>query len=138
MKNNFTDNVFIYFADHGASGLIAFPSSKLYAKDLIATLGKMTDSGMYGKLVFYLEVILLLHRLVNLVQCLLSYPITLRSTGYRLPIHHNHLGDIIVHLMMLLVETGLHWASSDVIFMQYSKSRSTGMNFSFLFLMRLV
>jgi legumain len=47
------DNVFIYFADHGAPGLIAFPHTNLYAKDLIATFSKM--NGMYNKLVFYLE-----------------------------------------------------------------------------------
>lgn len=27
------DNVFIYFADHGGSGLIAFPSEYLYVDD---------------------------------------------------------------------------------------------------------
>ena len=47
------DNVFLFFADHGAPGLIAFPSKYLYAKDLIATFTKM--NGRYNKLVFYLE-----------------------------------------------------------------------------------
>lgn len=47
------DNVFIYFADHGAPGLIAFPYTNLYAKELIATFHKM--NGTYNKLVFYLE-----------------------------------------------------------------------------------
>jgi len=47
------DKVFIYFADHGAPGLIAFPSKYLYAKDLIPTFAKM--NGRYSKLVFYLE-----------------------------------------------------------------------------------
>jgi legumain len=47
------DNVFIFFSDHGAPGLIAFPSKYLYAKDLIPTFAKM--NGKYNKLVFYLE-----------------------------------------------------------------------------------
>lgn len=47
------DNVFIYFSDHGAPGLIAFPYTNLYARELIATFNKI--SGRYNKLVFYLE-----------------------------------------------------------------------------------
>ena len=47
------DNVFIYFADHGAPGLIAFPYKNLYAKDLMASLNKI--HGRYNKLVFYVE-----------------------------------------------------------------------------------
>ena len=47
------DNVFLYFADHGAPGLIAFPSKYLYAKDLMTTFAKI--NGRYNKFVFYLE-----------------------------------------------------------------------------------
>ncbi len=47
-----SDNVFLFFSDHGAPGLIAFPSKYLYAKDLINTFAKM--NGKYNKLVFYL------------------------------------------------------------------------------------
>jgi len=46
------DNVFIFFSDHGAPGLIAFPHTNLYANDLISTFNKM--NGKYNKLVFYL------------------------------------------------------------------------------------
>ena len=49
------DNVFLYFADHGAPGLIAFPSKYLHADELLSGFSKM--KGKYGKLVFYLEVI---------------------------------------------------------------------------------
>lgn len=49
------DNVFIYFSDHGAPGLIAFPYSYLYAHDLIDALLYMHNSSMYKNLVFYLE-----------------------------------------------------------------------------------
>lgn len=46
------DNVFLYFADHGAPGLIAFPTKYLYAKDLIPAFAKI--NGRYNKFVFYL------------------------------------------------------------------------------------
>jgi legumain len=44
--------VFIFFSDHGAVGLIAFPNKYLYADALITTFQKM--KGKYGKIVFYL------------------------------------------------------------------------------------
>lgn len=53
LESTSADNVFIFFSDHGATGLIAFPSQYLYANDLIATLNKMR--GNFSKLVFYLE-----------------------------------------------------------------------------------
>lgn len=53
LESNKNDNVFIYFADHGAPGLIAFPYKNLYAKELIASLNKI--NGRYNKLVFYVE-----------------------------------------------------------------------------------
>jgi len=45
------DNVFLAFFDHGASGLIAFPSEYLYANDFVAALTAMK----YKKAVYYLE-----------------------------------------------------------------------------------
>jgi legumain len=55
LKSSETDNVFIYFSDHGATGLVAFPYSELYADQLINTLKKMHEKKTYNKLVFYLE-----------------------------------------------------------------------------------
>ena len=49
------DNVFIFFSDHGAVGLIAFPTRYLYADKLATTLNDKIK-GKYNKLVFYLEV----------------------------------------------------------------------------------
>lgn len=46
------DNVFMFFSDHGAPNLIAFPSKYLYADSLLATFDKM--KGKFGKFVFYL------------------------------------------------------------------------------------
>lgn len=56
MKSNANDNVFIFFTDHGGTGLVAFPAGPyLYVNDLNAALRKMSVSKMYKKLVFYME-----------------------------------------------------------------------------------
>jgi len=49
------DHVFVYFADHGAKGLVAFGEATLKAKDLMDTLKEMHSKKMYKKMVFYLE-----------------------------------------------------------------------------------
>lgn len=50
------DNVFVYYSDHGANGLVAMPvGDPLYAKDLIEALNYMHNNSMYAQLVFYLE-----------------------------------------------------------------------------------
>ncbi|KAI1294205.1 Legumain [Halotydeus destructor] len=49
------DHVFVYFADHGAPGLIAFPSGILKARDLSSALKRMYHEKKYGKLVLYIE-----------------------------------------------------------------------------------
>lgn len=49
------DHVFIYFADHGGTNLLCFPSDYLYADQLIGALTYMYDHQMYQKLVFYVE-----------------------------------------------------------------------------------
>lgn len=41
LKSNANSKVFINFADHGAPGLIAFPSSYLYANDFNKTINYM-------------------------------------------------------------------------------------------------
>jgi legumain len=43
----------MFFSDHGAPNLIAFPSEYLYADQLLATFNKI--KGKFGKFVFYLE-----------------------------------------------------------------------------------
>jgi len=51
------DNVFIFFSDHGAPGLIAFPTGQgqLHKADLQSTFDTMHSKNMYGKLTMYLE-----------------------------------------------------------------------------------
>lgn len=55
LKSTANDKVFINFADHGAPGLIAFPTSYLYEKDLTPVLNSMWTKKQYQEAVFYLE-----------------------------------------------------------------------------------
>lgn len=55
LKSTAEDDVFVYFADHGAPGLIAFPNSELHKEDLQKALKQMRDANMFKQLVFYLE-----------------------------------------------------------------------------------
>ncbi|CDW88179.1 peptidase c13 family protein [Stylonychia lemnae] len=47
--------VFVYFTDHGATGILGFPQKYLYADDLISNLTYMHKQNMYSELVFYVE-----------------------------------------------------------------------------------
>lgn len=48
--------MFVYFADHGAVGLVAMPvGDPVYAQDLLDALRYMWSNDMYKELVFYLE-----------------------------------------------------------------------------------
>ncbi|CAG2116913.1 unnamed protein product, partial [Medioppia subpectinata] len=49
------DHVFIFFDDHGAPDLVAFPDKYLYAEPLMKTLKQMHQDKKYSKLVFYIE-----------------------------------------------------------------------------------
>ena len=49
------DNVFVYFTDHGAKGLVAFGESVLKATDLNKAIKNMYDNKKYKNMVFYVE-----------------------------------------------------------------------------------
>ncbi|RWS31103.1 legumain-like protein [Leptotrombidium deliense] len=49
------DHIFVYFSDHGAPGIVAFPSSELKATDLNDVIKKMYSDKKYNKMVFYIE-----------------------------------------------------------------------------------
>jgi legumain len=49
------DRVFVFFSDHGATGLIAFPNDVLHAGDLSHALITMHQKNMYKEMTFYLE-----------------------------------------------------------------------------------
>ncbi len=55
LKSGPDDRVFINFVDHGATGIIAFPSEEMDASELNKALHTMHDKKMYKELVFYLE-----------------------------------------------------------------------------------
>ncbi|CAI9740508.1 legumain-like [Octopus vulgaris] len=49
------DNVFVYFADHGAPGIVAFPSEYLHASQLHTAIMNMHEQKKYNKMVLYIE-----------------------------------------------------------------------------------
>jgi len=49
------DHVFVNFVDHGAPGLIAFPSEELYADHLLTTLTSMSSNQQFKQMLIYLE-----------------------------------------------------------------------------------
>jgi len=55
LKSTADDRVFVNFVDHGATGIIAFPTGEMTSKQLKTTLTTMHTKKMYSKLVFYLE-----------------------------------------------------------------------------------
>ncbi|XP_078090375.1 legumain isoform X2 [Mustelus asterias] len=55
LKSGPKDHVFVYFADHGADGILAFPNSDLQVSDLQNTIRYMYKHQKYAKMVFYIE-----------------------------------------------------------------------------------
>jgi len=55
LKSTKDDNVFVYFADHGAPNIIAFPRGELHAKDLQEAILAMNATKTYKNMVFYIE-----------------------------------------------------------------------------------
>lgn len=49
------DHVFVYFTDHGAPGILAFPNDDLHVKDFMDTINYMHENKKYKKMVFYIE-----------------------------------------------------------------------------------
>jgi legumain len=55
LQSTANDRVFVNFVDHGATGIIAFPTGEMTSKQLKTALTTMHTKKMYSKLVFYLE-----------------------------------------------------------------------------------
>ncbi|XP_005986660.1 legumain [Latimeria chalumnae] len=55
LKSGPKDHVFVYFADHGAPGLLAFPDDDLHAQKLSHTIKYMYRKKKYAQMVFYIE-----------------------------------------------------------------------------------
>ncbi|XP_057715926.1 legumain [Corythoichthys intestinalis] len=49
------DHIFVYFTDHGAPGILAFPAGELHVKDLQETIRYMHENKKYKKMVIYIE-----------------------------------------------------------------------------------
>lgn len=55
LESTADDNVFVFFSDHGAAGLIAFPSTTMHKAEFQQMFDTMHSKNMYNKLSFYLE-----------------------------------------------------------------------------------
>lgn len=55
LKSGPRDHIFVYFTDHGATGILVFPNEDLHVKDLNKTIRYMYEHKMYQKMVFYIE-----------------------------------------------------------------------------------
>jgi len=56
LRSGASDRVFIFFTDHGGTGIIAFPDGSLMSSTtLIGAINQMFAQKMYSKLVFYME-----------------------------------------------------------------------------------
>jgi len=56
LKSGADDRVFVFFTDHGGTGIIAFPDGSLMSSQtLIGAINQMYASKMYNHLVFYME-----------------------------------------------------------------------------------
>ncbi|XP_004082135.1 legumain [Oryzias latipes] len=55
LKSGPKDHVFVYFTDHGAPGILAFPNDDLHEEDLLNTIQFMHKNKKYRKMVFYIE-----------------------------------------------------------------------------------
>lgn len=55
LKSGPNDHVFVYFTDHGAPGLLAFPNDDLMVNDLMDAIQYMHKNQKYKKMVLYIE-----------------------------------------------------------------------------------
>lgn len=55
LKSGPNDHVFVYFTDHGAPGILAFPNDDLNVDDLQSAIKYMHENKKYKKMVFYIE-----------------------------------------------------------------------------------
>ncbi|XP_041827681.1 legumain [Melanotaenia boesemani] len=55
LKSGPNDHVFVYFTDHGAPGILAFPNDDLNVEDLQEAITYMHTNKKYKKMVFYIE-----------------------------------------------------------------------------------
>jgi legumain len=55
LKSDSNSKVFFFFSDHGAPGLIAFPTKYLYADQFNTILNNMYNAKMYKRMVLYIE-----------------------------------------------------------------------------------
>ncbi|XP_026877345.1 legumain-like isoform X2 [Electrophorus electricus] len=55
LRSDERDTVFIYLADHGSTGVFAFPREFLHASDLVDTINEMARCQKFSQMVIYME-----------------------------------------------------------------------------------
>lgn len=101
LKSTEKDNVFVYFADHGAKGLVAFGEEFLRATELNAAIKSMNEKKMFSKLLFYMEACEsgsmfqgLLDPKMNVFATTASNATTSSYACYYDPLRKTFLGDV--------------------------------------------
>lgn len=95
------DHVFVFFADHGGPGLVAFPSDYLYSQDLNKALVAMNNNKLFSRLVFYMEACEsgsmfsgLLPENINIFATTASSPDESSYACYYDDVRQTYLGDV--------------------------------------------
>jgi len=101
LKSTAKDHVFVYFADHGAKGLVAFGEDFLKAPELNKAIEYMFHHKLYAKLVFYIEACEsgsmfkgLLDPKLNVFATTASNATTSSYACYYDPLRKTFLGDV--------------------------------------------
>ena len=55
LKSGPRDHVFVFFSDHGAKGLVAFPETILHATSFVDALKTMHSNNQFAKMTIYIE-----------------------------------------------------------------------------------
>lgn len=121
------DNVFVYFADHGAPNIIAFPSDELHAKDLQEAILDMHKNKQYNKMVFYIEAcesgsMFNRHKLPTNINVFATTAANGAESSYAVYYdkdRHTYLGD--VYSVMWLQDSDIAKFSTETLQQQFKK-----------------
>ncbi|KAI4892460.1 hypothetical protein NFI96_012569 [Prochilodus magdalenae] len=76
IKSGKDDTIFVFLSDHGGPGIFCFPSSSLYAADLIEELQIMAKNQQFAKMVIFMECCYSGSMLMNLPDNISIYGVT--------------------------------------------------------------
>ncbi|XP_014666763.1 PREDICTED: legumain-like [Priapulus caudatus] len=124
IKSGPNDDVFVNFADHGAPGIVAFPSGELTASALNDAIQSMHDARKYKKMVFYVEACESGSMFSNLLPTNISVYATTAANGeessyacYYDDFRDTYLGD--VYSVMWMEDSDVADLSKETLTQQY-------------------